>query len=81
MIDNAAVMGNYFLRRLSKIDSPHIKEVQDRGLLISVELLPEAGGARHFFEALMQKGILCKETHENVIRLAPPLIIQMKTID
>ncbi len=55
--------------------------MRGRGLLIGIELKEEAGGARRFCEALREKGLLCKETHVNVIRLAPPLIIQQKDID
>jgi ornithine--oxo-acid transaminase len=55
--------------------------VRGRGLLIGVELKKEAGGARRFCEAMKNDGILCKETHDNVIRFAPPLIIQRDTID
>ncbi|OGU59411.1 MAG: ornithine--oxo-acid transaminase [Ignavibacteria bacterium RBG_13_36_8] len=74
-------LGNYFIGQLEKIKSPHIKEIRGKGLFIGVELKPEAKGARRFCEALMQKGILCKETHENVIRFAPPLIIKKEEID
>jgi ornithine--oxo-acid transaminase len=81
MIENAAEMGEYFLSRLKEIRSPHIKEVRGIGLMIGVELVPEAGGARRFCESLMKKGLLCKETHENVIRFAPPLIITREDID
>jgi len=81
LIENSAKLGDYFLTQLRAIESPHIKEVRGKGLLIGVELKPEAGGARRFCEALMEKGILAKETHENVIRFAPPLIIDKKTID
>lgn len=81
MVENASVMGSYFMERLSEIKSPHIREVRGKGLLIGVELHPEAGGARRFCERLMDKGILCKETHVNVIRFAPPLIIQREEID
>lgn len=81
MIENAAAMGEYFLSRLSEIKSHHIKEVRGKGLLIGVELVPEAGGARRFCEKLMQKGLLCKETHENVIRFTPPLVIRKEEID
>ncbi|MFQ5449093.1 MAG: ornithine--oxo-acid transaminase [Nitrospinaceae bacterium] len=81
MTENAAVQGEYFLRRLGEIRSPHIKEIRGRGLLIGVELMPQAGGARRFCERLREKGLLCKETHENVIRFAPPLIIGPKEID
>lgn len=81
MIENAAEMGNYLMAKLRAIKSPYIKEVRGRGLLIGVELHEEAGGARRFCEALMTRGLLCKETHQHVIRLAPPLIIQREDID
>lgn len=81
MIENSMKMGNYCLSKLKEIKSPYIKEVRGRGLLIGIELLPEAGGARSFCEELMRRGMLCKETHENVIRIAPPLIIKQEEID
>ena len=81
MIENAAVQGDYFQKRLKEIESPHIKEVRGKGLLIGVELFPSAGGARRFCEALKDKGLLCKETHTHVIRLAPPLIIKQNELD
>lgn len=81
LVQNAAQMGDYLMDRLRTIDSPHIKEVRGRGLLIGVELHDSAGGARRFSEALQAEGLLCKETHVNVIRFAPPLIIQREDID
>jgi ornithine--oxo-acid transaminase len=81
LVENSAKMGEYFMAKLRVINSPHVKEIRGKGLLIGVELNPEAGGARRFCEALMAKGILAKETHENVIRFAPPLIIDQKTVD
>ena len=81
LIENAEKLGEYFIDQLSEINSPHIKEVRGKGLLIGVELKPEAGGARRFCEALGKKGILAKETHQNVIRFAPPLVIDQATID
>jgi ornithine--oxo-acid transaminase len=81
MIENAARMGNYFISQLKGIKSPHIKEVRGKGLMIGVELRPEAGGARRFCEALMSRGLLCKETHEDTVRFAPPLIIKKEEID
>jgi ornithine--oxo-acid transaminase len=81
LVENAANMGEYFMAGLRAIPSPHVKEIRGKGLLIGVELKPEAGGARRFCEALMKKQILAKETHENVIRFAPPCIIDRKTID
>lgn len=81
LIENADRLGTYFQERLAEIPSPHVKEVRGKGLLIGVELKPEAGGARRFCEALQARGILCKETHQHVIRFAPPLIIDRATID
>lgn len=81
MVENAAAMGEYFMGQLKKIESPWIREVRGKGLMIGVELIPEAGGARHYCDRLMEKGLLCKETHENVIRFAPPLVIQRDEID
>ena len=81
LVENSAKMGEYFYEQLAEISSPHVKEVRGKGLLIGVELLPQAGGARRFCEALAKVGILAKETHENVIRFAPPLIIDKAIID
>ncbi len=81
MIENAANMGAYFLTQLSQIRSPFIKEVRGKGLMLAVELTTEAGGARRFCESLMTQGILCKETHENIIRISPPLVITKEEID
>ena len=81
LAERSAELGTYFVEQLSEIPSPHVKEVRGKGLLIGVELKPEAGGARRFCEALKAKGILAKETHDNVIRFAPPLVIDKETID
>ena len=81
MIENSARMGEYLMHRLRTLESPHIKEVRGKGLLVGLELHKEAGGARHFCEALMKRGMLCKETHQHVIRIAPPLIIQKDEVD
>jgi ornithine--oxo-acid transaminase len=81
LADRSRELGTYFMEQLAEIPSPHVKEVRGRGLLIGVELKPEAGGARRFCVALQSKGILAKETHDNVIRFAPPLIIDKQTID
>ncbi len=81
MVENAAKLGPYFMEKLGQIDSPHIKEIRGRGLWIGVELKEEAGGARRFCEALQKEGLLCKETHETTIRLAPPLTITRDQID
>ena len=81
MIENAARMGDYMQERLVEINSPHVKEVRGKGLLVGVELHPRAGGARRFCEALQDRGVLAKETHTHVIRFAPPLIITRDQVD
>lgn len=81
LVERAAEMGEYFVEQLAEVNSPWVKEVRGRGLLIGVEMKEEAGGARRYCEALKERGILAKETHENVIRFAPPLIIEKETID
>jgi len=81
MVENAAEMGAYFLKGLESINSPHIKTIRGRGLMIATELTDEAGGARRFCEKLQEKGLLCKETHENTIRFAPPLTITKEDVD
>ncbi|MEJ5223471.1 MAG: aminotransferase class III-fold pyridoxal phosphate-dependent enzyme, partial [Anaerolineales bacterium] len=79
--ERAAELGAYFMEQLAEIPSPHVKEVRGKGLLIGVELKPEAGGARRFCVELQKRGILAKETHDHVIRFAPPLVIDKETID
>jgi len=81
LVENAAERGLSFMEKLRKVRSRHIKAVRGRGLLIGIELHPGAGGARRFCEELMKEGLLCKETHDNVIRLAPPLIIREKDLN
>jgi ornithine--oxo-acid transaminase len=78
MVERSAELGGYFLEKLKTIRSPHLKEVRGRGLWIGIELdVP----ARPYCEALKQEGILCKETHDHVIRIAPPLVIKREEID
>jgi ornithine--oxo-acid transaminase len=79
--ERAAELGEYFLVQLQSIESPYIKEVRGKGLLIGVELHEEAGGARRFCKALANEGILAKETRDNIIRFAPPLVISLEEID
>jgi ornithine--oxo-acid transaminase len=81
LAERAEDTGTYFMEQLAEIPSPYVKEVRGKGLLIGVELKPRAGGARRFCEALQARGVLAKETHENVIRFAPPLVIDKSTID
>jgi ornithine--oxo-acid transaminase len=79
--ERAAIVGEYFQAKLRSLNTPYIKEVRGKGLLIGVELHPEAGGARRFCKALAKEGLLAKETRENVIRFAPPLVISPEEID
>jgi ornithine--oxo-acid transaminase len=81
LIDNAAIMGQRFLDGLKSLTNPMIKEVRGRGLMIGLELLPEAGGARPYCLRLKDQGLLCKDTHEHTIRLAPPLVITGEEVD
>jgi len=81
MVSQSAEKGAYFLERLQAVESGHVKEVRGRGLWIAIELNDQAGGARRFCEALQEEGLLCKETHATVIRIAPPLSIGRDEID
>jgi len=81
MVENSARLGAYMLERLGRLDSPHVHEIRGRGLWIGIELNREAGGARRFCEALQREGVLCKETHDHVIRFAPPLVITRDEVD
>lgn len=81
MVENAAEMGAYFMHQLQALDTPHIDFVRGKGLWIGIVLKKDAGGARRFCEALKEHGLLAKDTHETVIRLAPPLVITRKEID
>jgi ornithine--oxo-acid transaminase len=81
MVESSATLGPYFMERLQGIRSKHVKEVRGKGLWIGIELHREAGGARRFCEALQKEGLLCKETHDHVIRVAPPLVIKKEEID
>mgnify|MGYP001443598257 FL=1 len=78
LADRSLELGEYLLEELRKIDNPIIKEVRGKGLFIGVELTEPA---RPYCEQLKDKGLLCKETHENVIRFAPPLIIEKEDLD
>jgi ornithine--oxo-acid transaminase len=81
LASRSAELGEYLMARLRSIQSPYIKEVRGKGLLIGLVLQPDAGGARRFCVALMEQGLLCKETHEDVIRFAPPLVISREQLD
>jgi ornithine--oxo-acid transaminase len=75
MIENAARVGDRLKAALASIRADSVKEVRGCGLMLAVELHPEAGGARRVCEALQARGLLAKETHEHTIRIAPPLIL------
>src|SRR4030088_164561 len=81
MIENAAVQGARFLDGLRSIRANTIREVRGRGLMLAVELHPEAGDARRYCEALQGRGILAKDTHAHTIRIAPPLVIAGDQVD
>ncbi|MBZ5751844.1 ornithine--oxo-acid transaminase [Metabacillus sp. DBTR6] len=78
LVERSLRLGEYFIERLKELSNPIIKEIRGRGLFIGVELTVRA---RPYCEKLMEKGLLCKETHESVIRFAPPLIITEEELD
>jgi len=79
--ERARELGDWFMGELKKLDSPHVAEVRGKGLLIGVVVKDESGPARPFCEALMHRGILAKETHEQVIRFAPPLVVEKRDLE
>jgi ornithine--oxo-acid transaminase len=81
MIENAAAQGARLLAGLKSIRANLIREVRGIGLMLAIELHPEAGGARRYCEALQKRGILAKDTHGHTIRIAPPLVITGDQVD
>jgi len=81
LVENAAAMGERFGQALERFDYGSIREVRQVGLWVGIELWPEVGGARRYCEALLARGMLCKETHTHTIRVAPPLVIQPDEVD
>ncbi len=81
LAERAAEMGAYFRQRLTAMNSPHVEEVRGKGLLIGIQLKKAAGLAKPYCYAMMKEGILAKDTHEQVIRFAPPLVITQEEID
>lgn len=81
LAERAQEMGTYLMGELRTLRSPYIKEIRGKGLLIGVEIKEEYGTARPFCERLLDQGILAKETHHQVIRLAPPLVISKEEVD
>jgi ornithine--oxo-acid transaminase len=81
LVDNARELGDWFVERLRAIDSPHVELVRGRGLMVGVVIKETSGPARPFCKALKRRGILAKETHEQVIRFAPPLVITREILE
>jgi ornithine--oxo-acid transaminase len=81
LVERSDTLGTWFMDALRDIGSPHVAEVRGRGLMIGVVIKDESGPARPFCEALQARGILAKETHHQVIRFAPPLVIEQETLE
>ena len=81
MIENAEKMGAVFLNGLKQIVNSLIKDVRGKGLMLAMEFYPKAGGARQYCLKLKEKGLLCKETHDDIIRFAPPLVITQSEVE
>ena len=81
LAEAAEAKGDYLMHQLREIGSPHVAEVRGKGLLIGVEIKASSGHAKPFCKALKRRGILAKETHEQVIRFAPPLTITVEELD
>ena len=78
LVQRSAELGAYLMDKLRKLKSPHVKDIRGRGLLVGIEL---DGPARPYCETLKEEGVLCKETHDRVLRIAPPILIQPSDID
>lgn len=81
LAERSHLLGDYLIRKLQNIKTNKIADIRGKGLFVGIELDHSLGGARAYCEALMERGMLCKETHEHVIRLAPPLVIEKENID
>jgi len=81
LAERSAELGAYLIAELRKIDSPLIRAIRGRGLFVGLEIERSLGSARAVCEALMKRGLLSKETHQTVVRLAPPLVIEKRDID
>ncbi len=79
--ERALALGEAFMQRLRAMPSSKVKEVRGKGLLIGIELKPEAGPAKQYAKRLKDEGVLCKDTVESVLRIAPPLVIENKDLD
>jgi ornithine--oxo-acid transaminase len=81
LVERSRVLGAHMLKRLSMLDSPAIKEVRGKGLFAGIDIVPRFASARAVCERLLAVGVLSKETHDTVIRLAPPLVIRREDLD
>jgi len=81
LASRAHELGSWFMKQLAALESPHVIDIRGRGLMVGVEIRPESGTARPYCEALMEHGILAKETHEQVIRFAPPLVVKKSDLE
>ena len=81
LVERAETLGTHLMERLRGLNSPLIRDIRGRGLLVGVEIDPVHASARHVVEELMRRGVLSKETHDTVIRLAPPLVISQADLD
>jgi len=81
LVEKAEELGEWFMARLRAIDSPHVEQIRGRGLMVGVVIKDSSGPARPFCKALKRRGILAKETHEQVIRFAPPLVITREILE
>ncbi len=81
LCQRSAELGEYLIARLREIKSPHVALCRGKGLFVGIVLKPQAGGARRFCEALQERGVLAKDTHGTVIRLAPPLVVTQEELD
>jgi ornithine--oxo-acid transaminase len=81
MIENAARQGVRFKAQLESMRSAAVRAVRGRGLMLAIDLHPDAGGARRYCERLQKLGLLAKDTHDHTIRIAPPLVITSDEVD
>jgi len=81
LVQRAAEMGEYFKKRLESLIGSKVESVRGKGLLLAAVMKESAGPARKFCEQMMDKGVLCKETHQHIIRFAPPLVISKEDLD
>lgn len=81
LVERSAVLGERLMDGLRRLESPHVEQVRGRGLFVGVVIRESSGPARAFCQRLMQRGLLCKDTHHQVIRLAPPLVLTDADLD